>query len=380
MNDRLTDLRSRRTGYKWAEHGADVIPAWVADMDFSIAPAVVEALEGWLAEGDFGYTHPDDADLVTEAGRRWYADHHGWDPDPTRMRVFGDVMQGVAAAIEAFTEPGDGVILQTPVYHPFWWAIEGAHRRIVEAPLTDREDGYRVTRAALESAVAAGGKLLLFANPHNPTGRVFSAEELATIADVAEAHDLVIVADEIHADLVYEPHRHIPLAAFSSAAAARLVTLFSPSKAFNLAGVACAVGVSGTLAMDEAFDRLPTWLMGHVRRSAMLAATAAWTHGEPWLAETREVLAANRERVAEWVTGDRRVGFRAPDATYLAWLDFRPQGWDTEPAHRLLEQAGVALSPGTQFGGAGHARLNFATYPEVLDEILRRLGTALEED
>lgn len=380
MTDRLTELRARRTGYKWAEHGSDVIPAWVADMDFPIAPAVVEALEDWIAEGDFGYTHPSNAAPVIEAGRRWYTARHGWDPDPARMRVFGDVMQGVAAAIEAFTSPGDGVILQTPVYHPFWWAIEGAGRRIVEAPLTERDDGYRVTRESLEAAVDAGGKLLLVANPHNPTGRVFSAEELATIADVAQAHDLVIVSDEIHADLVYEPHRHIPLAAFSAAAAGRMITLASPSKAFNLAGVGCAVAVSGTQAMHEAFDALPVWLMGHVRRSAMLASAAAWSHGGDWLAETRQVLAANRDRVALWVTGDRRVGFRAPDATYLAWLDFRPRGWDTEPADRLLDRARVALSPGTQFGGPGHARLNFATYPEVLDEMLRRLGTALEED
>lgn len=219
--------------------------------------------------------------------------------------------------------------------------------------------------------------MILMANPHNPTGRVFSAEELSTVEAVADEFDLVILADEIHADLVYQPHRHIPMAALSKKAADRTLTLISPSKAFNLAGVGCALAVFPNPDLKQRFDDRSAFLLGHPRRSAIVASSIAWERGEPWLALVFETLVQNRQTVADWVGEDRRVGWMVPEATYLAWLDVRPMGWSEEPADVVLRDARIALSPGAQFGGPGHVRLNFATYPEILDDILDRLAAVL---
>ena len=365
-----------RVGIKWNRYGKEVIPAWVADMDFPPAEVIADELRSFLAVGDWGYVDPDTHQRVLEAGRAWYLDRHGWAPDVGTSRVVLDVMQAVAACIQAFTSPGEGVITTTPVYHPFGFAIDSSDRRSVPAPLTDREDGYRITKGALEDAVDRGGRLLLLCNPHNPTGRVLSAEELRVVADVAVAADLVVVSDEIHADLTYEPNRHIPIAALGSEIAARTVTVSSASKAFNLAAVGCAVAAFGHEDLVRRFDALPTSLMGHPTAMALRASAAAWEQGSGWLEATNQELATNRDRIAAWVSDDRRVGHRSPEATYLAWLDFRPRAWPAEPAEHLLLNAQVALSSGLQFGeeGVGHARLNFATYPSVLEEILERIG------
>lgn len=376
----LGDLRSR-VGKKWRLYDDDVIPAWVADMDFAPAPVIVEAVRSFLAEGDWGYVDGREHDRMIEVGVAWATSRHGWSPALSDCRVVLDVMQGVAASIQAFTQPGDGVIITNPVYHPFGWAIESSNRAVVEAPLTGREDGFRITRLALEEAVDRGGKMLLLCNPHNPTGRVFSAAELAVVAEVAIDAGLIVVSDEIHADLVYEPHRHIPIAALGSAIAEQCITIVSPSKAFNLAGVGCAMVAFGTPDLAARFGDLPFALLGHPTGTGVRAATAAWEMGGPWLEELGSRLRTNRDTVAAWVAENRRIGHRTPEATYLAWLDFRPLHWSVEPHERLLANGRVALSSGVQFGtgGAGHARLNFGTYSGVLDKILHRMESALAE-
>lgn len=363
-----------RQGVKWTHYPPDVLPAWVADMDLPPPAPIAEELRRYIDDGDWGYVNPlVHHRRVTQALQSWAADRHGWRPETEQLRVVGDVMQGVAACLAGLTEPGDGVIIQTPIYHPFGIAIESAGRRIVEAPLSDRESGYRVTAEAMESAIAQGARMILLSNPHNPCGRVLSLEELGLIAALAVEHDLVVVSDEIHADLVYEPNRHIPITVLGPDIAERTVTLMSASKTFNLAGVGCAVASFGSERLMEAFEALPTSLMGHPSGVGVRATAAAWESGGPWLEETLQLLAANRSRVADWAGG--RVGHRSPEATYLAWLDFRPLQWNEEPYEVALREAQVALSPGAQFGtgGRGHARLNFATYPEVLAQILDRL-------
>ena len=379
MEPSLQDLR-KRVGKKWRLYDGDVIPAWVADMDFPPDPLIVEALRSFLAAGDWGYVDGSDRGRMIQAGIAWIREEQGWEPSTKNSRVVLDVMQGVAAAIMAFTRPGDGVIITNPVYHPFGWAIESSGRTMVDAPLTDRANGFRITKPALEAAVEQGGRLLLLCNPHNPTGRVFTAAELATVAEVAVAANLLVLSDEIHADLVYEPHRHIPLATLGSAISERTITVTSPSKAFNLAGVGCAMACFGTEELARRFDDLPFALLGHPTATGVRAATAAWELGRPWLSELRTRLAANRATLAAWVAEDRIIGYRSPEATYLAWLDFRALGWPVEPHEYLLAEAQVALSSGIQFGngGAGYARLNFGTYARVLDEILERLDTVLK--
>ena len=339
MEPSWRELR-KRAGKKWRLYEGDVIPAWVADMDFPPDPLIVETLQSFLADGDWGYVDRRDHRRMIEAGVAWISARQGWEPSTANSRVVLDVMQGVAAAIMAFTRAGDGVIISNPVYHPFGWAIESSGRAIVDAPLTDRRGGFRLTKTALEEAVDRGGRLLLLCNPHNPTGRVFSAEELAAVAEVAIEADLLVVSDEIHADLVYEPHRHIPLAALGSAIAERTITLTSPSKAFNLAGVGSAMACFGTEELAGRFDELPFALLGHPTATGVRAATAAWELGLPWLDALLARLAVNRATLAAWATEDRGVGYRSPEATYLAWLDFRPQGWSVEPHEYLLAGAG----------------------------------------
>ena len=379
MEPSLRDLRNR-AGKKWRRYEGDVIPAWVADMDFPPDPLIVEALRSFLADGDWGYVDISDRRRMIEAGLGWIRERQGWEPSTTNSRVVLDVMQGVAAAIMAFTRPGEGVIITNPVYHPFGWAIESSGRTIIDAPLTTREEGFRITKPALRAAVEKGGRLLLLCNPHNPTGRVFAAEELATVAEVAIEANLLVVSDEIHADLVYEPHRHIPLATLGSTISERTITITSPSKAFNLAGVGCALACFGTDELARRFDDLPFALLGHPTATGVRAATAAWELGLPWLEGLLGRLAVNRATLDAWATEDRSIGYRSPEATYLAWMDFRPHGWPVEPHEYLLTEARVALSPGIQFGngGQGHARLNFGTYPWVLDEMLERMDVALK--
>ena len=379
LHHSLDDLR-RRTGIKWAHHDADVIPAWIADMDVVPAAFIGDEITSFLAAGDWGYVDPSLRHRLIDANRAWYLRHHGWATESEQSRVVLDVMQGVAAAMHSLTEPGDGVIVTTPIYHPFLFAINSSGRRLVEAPLTGADDGYRLTREALEAAVAAGGKVLLLCNPHNPTGRVFSIEELRIVAEVAIESGLIVISDEIHADLVYEPHRHVPIAALGSDIAARTITVTSPSKSFNLAGVGCAVASFGSEELLARFEALPTGIMSHAMATAVVASSAAWEQGHEWVDGLRTGLLLNRDTLAGWIASDRRIAMRVPEATYLGWLDFRPLGWSSEPDVRLLEKARVALSPGIQFGtgGAGHARLNFATSPVVLDEILRRMASAIE--
>lgn len=366
---------SQRPGVKWTWYDDDVLAAWVADMDFVPSSAIAEELYSYIDGGDWGYVNPGvHHTRVVKAFEAWVGERHGWRPDPPSLRVIGDVMQGVAACIQAFTKPGDGVIIQTPVYHPFGWAISSSGRRIVEAPLTDRRTGFRVTAEALESAAEQGARLLLLSNPHNPSGRVFSVEELGVIGEVAVEYDLIVLSDEIHADLVFAPHRHVPLAVMSSGVAERTVTLMSASKTFNLAAVGCAVASFGSETLLKDFEDLPTSLLGHPSGVAVRATAAAWESGGPWLEETMRQLEINRSIVTDWA--ERHLEFRSPEATYLAWLDFRSLGWSEEPDEVVLREAKVALSPGLQFGtgGAGHARLNFATYPDLLGEILERIG------
>lgn len=364
---------------KWTWYDPDVIPAWVADMDFPPVPAAVEAVRALAGRGDFGYNFAAQMCIpqafVDRQERRF-----GWRPDVEHVRVFCDVMQAVELALWLHTEPGDGVVLLTPVYPPFYSAIEACGCRVVDVPLT--RDGWRLDPAALESAVDSGTRAVLLCNPHNPTGRAFTRDELASIAAVAEEHDLLVISDEIWADLVYPGAVHVPFASVSADAAARTVAIVAASKAFNLAGLRTAVAHIGHARIAEQIDEIPSHVLGAIGSPGAEATLAAWTAGDEWLAETLARLEANRDRAAARLTAELpEVRFAMPEATYLHWLDFSALELDDEPADWLLEHARVALSKGTDFGprGAGFARLNFATTPELLDEILDRIVRAVRE-
>jgi cystathionine beta-lyase len=354
---------SGRSGLKWVQAtSAGAIPAWVADMDFPIADPVREALQS-AAAGDLGYPawdhDPRDNPLIDTYVDRT-ARRHGHRPDPAGIRLFTEVIQGLQAILHVTTGPGDAVAMHTPAYPPFLETIERMGRRLVPLPLVDDGDGR-----VFDPAPLAGCKALILVNPQNPTGRVFTSGELRGIAALAERHDVLVIADEIHADLVHDPHRHLP---FAPLAPERTITLNSASKAFNLAGLRCAVADVAVPHVREALDRLPPMLLGQPGTLGVLGTVAAWEHGDPWLAEVRGLLDRNRRLVA-----DAFPGLRLPEATYLAWLDLHELGDD--PAARILTEAKVMLSRGPDFGpgGTGFARLNFATSRPVLEEILRRL-------
>lgn len=377
LSAELHRLRSL-TAIKWTAHDADVLPAWVADMDLPPAPAIVGAVRALADRADFGYNF-DAACRLPEAFAAWEERRHGWRPDTERMRLFCDVMQAVQAALWLSTGPGDGVVIFTPVYPPFLSSVTSTGRRIVDCPL-DAANGWRLDADRLAAAVDERTRVVLLCSPHNPTGRVFDEAELAAIAEVAARHDLLVISDEIWADLVYPGQRFRPFASVSEAAAARTVTIGAASKAFNVAGLRCAVAHIGDPRIAEGLAALPDHLLGAVGSPGAEATLAAWTRGGEWLDETCDLLLHQRDHLARRLAAELpEVGFAPPEATYLAWLDLRALGLGDDPARWLLEHARVALSPGPDFGvhGRGFARLNFATTRAILDEIVDRVVAAV---
>lgn len=362
---------------KWSRYPDDVIPAWVADMDLAPTPIVVDAVRTLVECADFGYNFAA-AMRLPGLFSEWEERRHGWKPAEKHVRVFCDVMQAVETALWLHTEPGDGVVLFTPVYHPFYPAVTSTGRRVISVPLDP--DGWRLDPERLAWAVDATTTAILLCNPHNPTGRVFDAEELAVIADVAEHHDLLVVSDEIWGDLVHTESVHVPIASLGEDIAARTVTVSAASKAFNIAGLHCAVAHIGHRGVERALAKLPRHLLGAVGSPGAEATLAAWTAGEPWLEEVRAHLTRQRDHLAARLATELpEVRFATPEATYLAWLDFRELGLGDDPATLILERGRVALSHGLEFGeaGAGFARLNFATSREILDEIVDRIVSAV---
>ena len=372
----LDDLRRRRSA-KWREYPDDVLPLWLAEMDTPLAPPIRQALAEAVEMGDTGYAAPGD---LRAAFSEFARSRFGWAVDPAWVTVIPDVMTGVGALLDLVTAPGDGVVITTPVYPPFFARLSMAGRRIVEAPLAwSYSAGYsldldRLATAFAEPSVTA----CLLSNPHNPTGLVFSRAELLGITSLAERHGVRLLADEIHAPLVYPGAVHTPLLALapSSEAAARACALFSASKAWNLPGLKAALLVAGPAAeLDISRELLwGTGLLG------VIASSVAFSAGGPWLDSLLAGLDANRMLLASLLASSLpEVGYRPPASTYLAWLDCRTLGLGDDPAAVLLERGRLALSSGPAFGapGNGFVRLNFATSPSILREAVARFASVV---
>jgi cystathionine beta-lyase len=373
-------LRARGGG-KWTKYGPDVIPAFVADMDFKVAPAVQAAIEQLTNTQDYGYGQMTDPNSVPlfDAFAAWMARRHNWQPDPRLTYANTDVIQGLVATMVAFTTPGDGILVQTPIYPPFLRFVASTGRRLVENPLVDDGTRFVVDLEGLERA-APQATMILLCNPHNPTGRVLERAELQGIAAIAAAHNLTIVSDEIHADLVYPGATHIPMETIETAVE-RTVTLTSATKGFNIAGLRTSIAHFGSAGLKEKFDKaVPERLLGGPSRVGVAATIAAWCEAEDWLDTVMTYLDTNRRRVAEWAA-QANLAHYMPEATYLAWMNCRhiDVNEGLTPQQHMLDNAKVALSDGTDFGepGHGHVRLNFATSAEILEEILGRLGSAI---
>lgn len=372
------DRLRRLTCAKWTHYDGDVLPAWVADMDLPPAPVVVDAIRALVDLGDFGYNFSA-ASRLPRAFADWQLDRHGWSVEPDRVRVFCDVMQAVDTALWLHTELGDGVVVITPSYPPFFRSVTSIGRRVIECRL--EPGSWRLDPDRLASAVDDRTTAILLCNPHNPTGRVFDTPELEAVARVAEANDMLVISDEIWADLTHPGAVHRPFASVSPDAARRTVTVSAASKSFNLAGLRCAAAHIGHDVVFQKLCDLPSHLLGAVGSLSAEATLAAWTKGEKWLDATRLHLTAQRDHLASRLASELPgVVFSKPEGTYLAWLDFRDLDLGEDPAKSLLVEARVALSSGKDFGdsGEGFARLNFATSTEILDEILDRVIAAVK--
>ena len=367
-----------RVGIKWDRYGPDVLPAWVADMDFDPPGAVLEALRGHADRGDLGYG-PFAGDLA-EHYANWQDRHHGWRPDVERIRPFTSALHALEVALWNTTDRGDGVVVFTPIYYPFLDAIADSGRRRVDVPLDP--DGWRIDPDRLAAAIDDTTRVILFCTPHNPTGRVFDDAEVAAVAEVAERHDLLVITDEIWGDLVHPGAVHRPLAIADERFRGRLVTLGSASKTFNLAGLRTAVAHIDHVALLDALEAMPGHLQGSPSSLGVVGTITAWTECDDWLAAARRTIAARLDQLARRLARDvPSVRFDAPDATYLGWLDFRRTGLGDDPAEALLERFGVALSNGPKFGpnGAGFARINVATSEQILDAVIDRIAAAVDQ-
>ncbi|MGW4470909.1 MalY/PatB family protein [Nonomuraea sp. NPDC004354] len=344
-----------KDGLKWASAGPDVIACWIADMDFATAPPIVEALQR-RARGDLGYptwaADPQAGPLAETFAERMLT-RYDWPADPAAVRTFSDLNQALQVVLHLATEPGDRIAMQVPAYPPFLGTIEEMGRTLH----TDLAD-------------LAGCRALVLVNPHNPTGKVFTRDELTTVAEQAERHDVLVIADEVHADLVYSPATHIP---FATILPERTVTLTSATKAFNLGGIRCALAHVGSARVRDALQSQPAFLYGGANIFGVEATVAAWRHGDGWLRDTMAALDRNRRLIAE-----RVPGYAMPEATYLAWLDMRRPGM----AEALEREARILVSDGAAFGPGGetYVRVNFATSTETLAEILDRLARVWSPD
>jgi len=354
-----------------------VLPAYIAELDFKVAPAVQAALRRFTDLQDYGYGLQTDPEALFRAFASWMRERYGWSPDPALTLALDDVVQGIVATIVAYSAPGDGVIIQTPAYPPFLRAVEWTGRRLVENPLVDDGRRFTIDVEGLRR-VAAEGRVLLLCNPHNPSGRVLERDGLEVIAQVAAEHGITIVADEIHADLIYPGAAHIPM---ETVLAAQTVTLTSATKSFNIPAFRTAVIHFGSEALyARFFDALPSHLLGQASRPGVDATIASWTQSTEWLGELLAYLRANRDFVTAWAATQPRIGYHPPESTYLAWFDCRDLEL-ADPYQFFLDSAKVGLSNGPDFGGPGegHVRLNFGTSAAILGEILDRMTRALRE-
>jgi cystathionine beta-lyase len=306
----------------------------------------------------------------------------GWRPSTDHVVPVADLVQALFTAVTAFSEPGQGVVLQMPIYPPFQMAVRETRRRIVENPLIDDGSRFHMDPSGLAGVLNADAPLLLLCNPHNPTGRVFSRAELEALAQVVVERNLVVVADEVHADLTYPGTTFVPFASLSPEVAARTVTITSATKAYNIPGLRCGLMHFGSEELRARFGAaIPDRMLGVVNQFGIEATIVAWRDCADWLASVLDVLATNRTRLSAFFASELpQVGFYRPEGTYLAWLDCRsviPSGASAQKY--VLEHARVALSDGADFGtgGDGRGRLNFGTSPEILDQILNRMAAAL---
>jgi cystathionine beta-lyase len=372
----LEDLRRRRSS-KWVRYPPDVLPAWIAELDVPLAEPIRQALHGAIELGDTGYA---DAGALPAAFAGFARERLAWPVDPAQVQVVPDVMVGVAEILRVATPPGAGVVINPPVYPPFFHILDEARRSVVAVPLARTDAGWRLDLDGLEAAFRAGARAYLLCNPHNPTGQVWPAADLARIAELAEHYGVLVLSDEIHGPLVLAGAAHTPFLTLGDSAAENGIVLTSASKAWNLAGLKCALAVTGSPRMKALLDQLPDEVRYRASNLGVLAGIAAFRDGGPWLEALRMHLDRTRKLLAELLASRLpEIGYEPPEASYLAWLDCSALRLGDDPAAAFLELGRVALVKGLDFGrqGAGFARLNIGTSRALLTEAVRRMSATL---
>jgi cystathionine beta-lyase len=366
----------QRTSHKWRTYPPDVLPAFVAEMDFDVAEQIKDAVRARLGAGDTGYPHKGE---LGEAFAEYAAERlGGWSPDPDLVFAIPDVMTGVAEVVQAVTEPGAAIVINPPVYAPFFFRIELAGRRIAEAPLAVSDGRYDLDLDALDYALAQPGVgAYLLCNPHNPLGRVWSRAELTGVAETCARRGVPVLVDEIHAPLVLPGSTHVPFHTLDHPAARQAVVFTSASKGWNIPGLKCGIAVTASPeAADVLARRWEALLASHLGVHATVAALRC---SRPWLDAAVAQIDANTRLLttllAEHLPAAR---YREPQASFLAWLDCRELGLGDDPAAEFLSRGQVALSAGPDFGtqGRGFARLNIGTSPELIAEAVQRMAAA----
>ena len=369
--------RQNTASMKWDKYkDRDIIPLWVADMDFCSPPAVIKALQQRIAHGIFGYTVAPES-LKTVVVEKLAADFN-WSIQPEWLVWLPGLVTGFNVACRAIGEDNDDVMTAVPVYPHFLSAPQNSRRRLIKVPLQETDNHWAFDFDRLEEAITPNTRLFLLCNPHNPVGRVFSHNELNTLAAICEKHDMVICSDEIHCELILDSEKtHIPTAMLDAAIAERTITLMSPSKTFNLPGLGCAFAVISEKKLRRRFIKATAGIVPLVNAMGYTAAEAAYRDCADWHAELLEYLRGNRDMVARAIAAMPGLSMAPVEATYLAWIDVRTAG--LADAVRFFEDAGVGLQDGIEFGGPGFVRLNFGCQRPLLKTALDRMKTAMDK-
>lgn len=360
-----------------------VIPLWIADMDFATADFIVEAMERRMKHPIFGYTFR--PQCYFDAIRGWVYRHSGWDIDTSWIAFSPGVVAGVTFGMLSCTKEGDGVVIQPPVYHPFGNTIRYNHRTVLNNPLIqDPATGeYRIDFDDLDQKLAQA-KAFILCNPHNPTGRVFTREELLKIGELCKKHDVTIISDEIHCDFIFQPHEHIHIASLTEDLANRTITLIAPSKSFNVAGFSTAAAIIPNPERHAAYQAEVDKI--HIENGNIFGSVAlktAYEQGDEWMRQLIEYLQGNVDFVYDFMTANiPSVHCYKPEATFLMWLDFRKWGMTQEELNRfLVQEAGLGLGDGSVYGieGTGFQRLNIGTPRSVLQRAMNQLLEAVRK-
>ena len=359
----------------------DVLPMWVADMDFPCPQPILDSIEKRNKHGIFGYTTRPES--LHESIINWMKKRHGWDIKKEWLVYSPGVVTSLNLAVMSFTQPGDSVIIQSPVYPPFFSVIKNNDRTIALNPLIEESGHYFINFESLEKEMAAGSKMMILCSPHNPVGRVWTKSELNKLAQLCEKYGLLMVSDEIHSDLILPGNKHIPIATVSEYMKQNSITCIAPSKTFNIPGLTTSVAIIPNPKLRVEFLKTINRIsIGMSNIFGIVATEAAYTYGEPWLEELIKYLAGNVNYLLEYFnTNIPEMKVTKPQGTYLVWLDCRALNMDGKSLHRfMIEQGKIGLNNGLDFGpgGEGFLRINVACPRATLEEGLKRINKAVE--